>query len=676
MASTVAYSQNFWHPTAPIGGIVNSLVRASDGALYAASYGLGVYKSTDGGDTWQQTSSPGTVGWCLAVDSSGTLFEGTVGGGVFESTDGGVVWFQPETEWQPTTMDVRSILPVRTGRLIIGTANNGIFYLNKGDTSWTQSAGNFSNTIVMSLCSGGDGEVYAGTTSGIFVSADTGATWSLDTSLGLLYVNELAVDDSGNIWAATMGGLFVKHHDSTAAWDTANSFASLCVSPHGSGLVLVGLMGGNILWSTDAGSSWNWAGTNSGLPGEDVKSIIVAPGNKAYAATWGGGVFSSTDNGNSWHQANLSCTKINTFLVDSAGTLLVGTDAAGIFRSTDGGASWSGNDLINSTVISIGQFPDGKLILSANNGLYRSSDDGVTWNNLNADYWANTAYVEQWAFDKGGRAFGVTPLGIYSSTDEGDTWSGPIAPNTSKAGGVITIDSSGTIYAAWDTLFVSSNDGASWKPLWSGKAWIYSILSLANGDVFVGAATGVFRSTDFGNSWTQVGPSCTVSWLVINSSGQIFAATYGGGVYVSRDSGATWAELNSGLPTNNIQSIAVTQKNQAYVATQSMGVFVAENATSVEPRGQLTPSRFVLYQNYPNPFNPTTVINYQLEAESFVSLKVYDVLGREVETLVSERQTAGSHSVTFNAANLPTGVYFYRLEAGTYRDTKKLLLLK
>jgi uncharacterized delta-60 repeat protein len=96
---------------------------------------------------------------------------------------------------------------------------------------------------------------------------------------------------------------------------------------------------------------------------------------------------------------------------------------------------------------------------------------------------------------------------------------------------------------------------------------------------------------------------------------------------------------------------------------------------AVDKLGEI-PKEFALFQNYPNPFNPTTGIGYQLSANSYVTLKVYDVLGREVRTLVSERQTAGSHSVTLYAANLPSGVYFYRLEAGRYHDTKKLLLLK
>ena len=92
--------------------------------------------------------------------------------------------------------------------------------------------------------------------------------------------------------------------------------------------------------------------------------------------------------------------------------------------------------------------------------------------------------------------------------------------------------------------------------------------------------------------------------------------------------------------------------------------------------GGSVPSEFNLDQNYPNPFNPTTTIGYELPASSHVSLKVYDVLGREIQTLLDERQSAGDHLVNFNAGSLPSGVYFYRLQAGNYIGAKKLLLLK
>jgi hypothetical protein len=88
------------------------------------------------------------------------------------------------------------------------------------------------------------------------------------------------------------------------------------------------------------------------------------------------------------------------------------------------------------------------------------------------------------------------------------------------------------------------------------------------------------------------------------------------------------------------------------------------------------PATFALMQNYPNPFNPSTVIAYQLPVVSTVTLKIYDMLGREVKTLVNDRQAPGLHSVTFNAINLASGVYLYRLQAGSYTETKRFVLLK
>jgi hypothetical protein len=88
------------------------------------------------------------------------------------------------------------------------------------------------------------------------------------------------------------------------------------------------------------------------------------------------------------------------------------------------------------------------------------------------------------------------------------------------------------------------------------------------------------------------------------------------------------------------------------------------------------PDNFRLYQNYPNPFNPSTIISYDLPRSALVVLKVFDVLGREVMTLTSEHQSAGNHEVKFSAASLSSGTYFYRIQAGEYAATKRLLLLK
>jgi Secretion system C-terminal sorting domain len=85
---------------------------------------------------------------------------------------------------------------------------------------------------------------------------------------------------------------------------------------------------------------------------------------------------------------------------------------------------------------------------------------------------------------------------------------------------------------------------------------------------------------------------------------------------------------------------------------------------------------FKLFQNYPNPFNPTTIISYQLPQNNFVTLDIYDVSGRKVMNLVNEQQKAGNHALTLNASNLSSGVYFYRIESGSYKETKKFVLIK
>jgi hypothetical protein len=97
--------------------------------------------------------------------------------------------------------------------------------------------------------------------------------------------------------------------------------------------------------------------------------------------------------------------------------------------------------------------------------------------------------------------------------------------------------------------------------------------------------------------------------------------------------------------------------------------------TSVKHMNEIAQG-FFLEQNYPNPFNPSTRIAFSVQRSGFTTLKVYDILGREVRTLVNETLQSGSHEVTFNAEGLSSGVYFYRLQAGEFAQTRRLLLLR
>ena len=98
--------------------------------------------------------------------------------------------------------------------------------------------------------------------------------------------------------------------------------------------------------------------------------------------------------------------------------------------------------------------------------------------------------------------------------------------------------------------------------------------------------------------------------------------------------------------------------------------------TSINDSGRRLPTNITLYQNYPNPFNPTTNIRYQLATNNNVSLKIYDITGKEIITLINQHQTAGYHSVVFDASGLASGIYFYQLKAGSFIQQKKLLLLR
>jgi hypothetical protein len=103
---------------------------------------------------------------------------------------------------------------------------------------------------------------------------------------------------------------------------------------------------------------------------------------------------------------------------------------------------------------------------------------------------------------------------------------------------------------------------------------------------------------------------------------------------------------------------------------------ILNTATGTENNISVIPEKYSLAQNYPNPFNPVTKINFAIPKQGFVTLKVYDILGREIRSLVNEVKPAGNYSVDFNASELSSGVYFYRIESGSFTDIKRMVLIK
>jgi hypothetical protein len=143
-------------------------------------------------------------------------------------------------------------------------------------------------------------------------------------------------------------------------------------------------------------------------------------------------------------------------------------------------------------------------------------------------------------------------------------------------------------------------------------------------------------------------------------------------------------DLDPTWDADSLNIVVFVQSMASKTVYQSASISYDElNVTDVQNES-LIPSEFKLEQNYPNPFNPSTKIKYNIPSviasgttqSQFVSLKVYDVLGNEVATLVNEEKPAGSYEVEFNAANLSSGIYFYKLQTGAFVETKKMILLK
>ncbi len=141
-------------------------------------------------------------------------------------------------------------------------------------------------------------------------------------------------------------------------------------------------------------------------------------------------------------------------------------------------------------------------------------------------------------------------------------------------------------------------------------------------------------------------------------------------------SGYSYTSINTGIDSILTVVIAGGVTPGPSITGQTLVYRDTISITGISETGNNIPSGFCLKQNYPNPFNPTTVISWQLPVRSHVSLKVYDVLGNEVAELVNEEQIAGTHQINFDANGLSSGVYFYKLTARKFTETKKLLLMR
>lgn len=238
-----------------------------------------------------------------------------------------------------------------------------------------------------------------------------------------------------------------------------------------------------------------------------------------------------------------------------------------------------------------------------------------------------------------------------------------------------------------------------------GNSWITSFPDLSGdnacnsiefdpndtGIVYAGMEGLVIKTTDGGATWNPTGLTNTPYYfygLAYDSFNNILYAggstnTNEFGLYWSHDKGDSWDSLPiiDSLPYKGISSIVIAatvipEDYILFIGTYGDGVLRFRiPVTDTDEDGEII-NEFNLKQNYPNPFNSQTMIEFSIPMTEYVTLKVYNMLGREVATLVSDNFSAGNHQVKWNAGNLASGVYLYRIEAGTYTATKRLVLLK
>jgi len=290
-------------------------------------------------------------------------------------------------------------------------------------------------------------------------------------------------------------------------------------------------------------------------------------------------------------------------------------------------------------------------------------------------------------------------MAISTSTDDGATWnrsllgSGEIKalavdPKNKKivyAGGVYEVWRDGLGYPC-GRLFKSSDGGINWGEIGASvfnregfPIYAITIDPRNSTKVLVCTGSGVFLSQDGGATW--IAPQQTIYCTCIVPDQVVADKYYLGssiGAWMSIDGGTAWQPINNGLTNLMVQCIAHDTTNKVlYAGTAGAGVFrlFLDVAVGIEKDGRLVPTQFALSQNYPNPFNPATTISFELPTASRVSLRVFNALGQEVAVLVDEEKKPGVYEVRWNT-NLPSGIYFYRLQAGDYLKTMKMALVK
>ncbi|MEO8513475.1 MAG: T9SS type A sorting domain-containing protein [Ignavibacteria bacterium] len=393
--------------------------------------------------------------------------------------------------------------------------------------------------------------------------------------------------------------------------------------------------------------------TQNSTTTNSLRAVQVFTPAIVYACGELGTVIKSTNGGANWVTQTPPLVGVLTsmFFFNST-TGFIGSTQGNIMKTTNGGTNWQAISIGSGVTNSI-TFPSTSTgYCGGSTGFFRKTTNaGVNWNDM--------GFVT---------SDDITSLFFLSDN------TGWLCTNAGNSG----------------QIKKTTNGGVNWVTQASNSQF-FSLF-------FIDASTGlassfaqVKRTTNGGTNWvnvTTVPPVAAVNSLTMVTPAIGFAACSNGNVIKTTDGGLTWIE-NFTNQTSSLRDVGFLQGNPLIGFAVGLNGRVLKtttgggNFTPVEPLGSEVPENFSLSQNYPNPFNPSTNINFSIPVTplSFgeglrVSLTVYNVLGKQVALLVDQSFTPGNYSINFDASSLSTGTYFYRLIAGEFSQTNKMVLIK
>lgn len=362
-----------------------------------------------------------------------------------------------------------------------------------------------------------------------------------------------------------------------------------------------------------------------------------------------------------------------------------------IYKTTNGGVSWTAQSsgYTSMRFMSIYMFHPDTVLISGNNGIIvKTTNGGSTWVTI------PTGVTDQlWSLEFTSRTTGYCAGSsgrILKTTDGGSSWFGLNSGVQNQFYWLKFLNDSLGYLCGSSILLRTTNRGDSWEnmnfPSIPPFDQLRQIVFTDPATAYVIADIGRIRkTTDAGLNWTMLNTGTTEAIMGIDfvSSNIAYACGYNGVIIRTTDAGATWTPQASGL-TEILTAVEFTSPDIGYISTWTGKILKTTNGgvTFVRPPSEDLPTQIELFQNHPNPFNPNTTMSYQLPTQSLVTLKVFDVLGREVATLVNGVKQPGTYTVRFDGSGLASGVYFYRINArqadggALFTSFRKMLMLK